>query len=114
MGMSEVMAPGPSAFWKVMAAFQAAVILPYSSFTLTFEELYNMAVPIMIPRHLSKHVYDLPFHHRYRSGFEAVFHRLANFEYFCRPMVTRFDSLADLFVRTGPGSVGTLISLRHT
>mmetsp|Transcript_80801 Transcript_80801/g.262008 ORF Transcript_80801/g.262008 Transcript_80801/m.262008 type:complete len:674 (+) Transcript_80801:203-2224(+) len=104
--------------WAEMSAFQAAAIFPYSSFTLTFEELYNMAVPILIPRRLSKHLYGAS-HTIGRGGpraFQLRFQSLSLFETFCRPMVLHFDSLAELLRLAGPGPIaaGKLMVVRQT
>merc|ERR1712196_75754 len=96
-----------------MAQFSAAALFPYTVFLLTFEELYSLAVPIFIPRHLSKHVYhywytlkksSLPQTLRvaYDPWLPQSFHYLAYMEFFRRPHVAHFDSLANLLGRTGP------------
>jgi len=109
--------------WQEMASFAAAAIFPYTVFLLAFEELYSMAVPIFIPRHLSKHSYQywytvtlasLPASLReaYDPWRPETFHYLGYTEFFRRPQVATFDSLAELMRRVSPGASAALTATR--
>merc|ERR1712151_94262 len=100
-----------------MAQFAVAVFFPHTYFQLIFEELFRMNVPLLIPRHLSKHVYQPWFstmarkwivtrnmsfdntvrhlHLRYNPWDPSSLGQdLQHSEYFCRPIgVRHFDSL---------------------
>lgn len=88
--------------WREIAKFHAVALFPYASFTMTLEELLNLAVPVFVPRHYSKHIYDTPFLPRTPASLRAVFSRLAMFETFTRPFIVHFDSLSDLLRRLSP------------
>mmetsp|Transcript_14004 Transcript_14004/g.49297 ORF Transcript_14004/g.49297 Transcript_14004/m.49297 type:complete len:659 (-) Transcript_14004:31-2007(-) len=102
------------ATYREMAKFRAAALFPYVSFSMTFEELGNLAVPIFVPRHHSKHVYDPPLYTASKVSFITHFSRLPNFETFTRALVVHFDSLADLFAKLAPAQDARIAALRHT
>jgi len=45
-----------SGYWNDMANFMAVALFPKAFYSMLFEEIYAMAVPIFVPQHLSMHI----------------------------------------------------------
>lgn len=110
--------------WSQMAKYAAAALFPKVLFLLTFEELYQMAVPLFVPTHISKYVYQywfadqakhLPRSQRrlYDPWRPATYSSLALCEWFQRPLVGRFNSLAHLLEQVAPGEAANLLRIRQ-
>merc|ERR1712107_665821 len=100
-------------YWQEMAKFEAVAFFPKTLYGMLFEEVYAMAVPLFVPQRLSKNVFQWWFtvaaqgpprslRATYDPWRPSTFDFLTLCEYFRRPLVARFDSLAELLLFSGP------------